>query len=386
MSFNFSMVGTLSLPKETEKFHPYEERVTETGWQMKTLRFSARCGDNTHILQVRSGNWADGHGDIFTSKVVDRKYEPLRVPFAERDKESWISQVASNRKFVIDLDMPTRREALEKAVEGLKTGKVFTDEELRAMGVKSEEDIPKAYEESKAKRMEYISEYDFIDSLKEIIEGSAYADKLFRITGSAEYSYSEQTQQWYENYVPNKVYLSSASEPSSTANFKLMFSSDSWDELSRDELNKIFIKGWHREYINTQTRKGQFNVPVSVVVYTKDVKEKKIDLIKKKFDVTGDKVYELSITVDMLNGSQRTKITEEDLTEEERDELECGLLSWSDIYRSHGNAVFGDRVKEFRFNKYAENKAPQETAFTVDDMQMPPLEEKEESLFDDDDI
>ena len=86
MSFNFSMVGTLSLPKETEKFHPYEERVTEKGWQMKTLRFSARCGDNTHILQVRSGNWADGHGDIFTSKVVDRKYEPLRVPFAERDK------------------------------------------------------------------------------------------------------------------------------------------------------------------------------------------------------------------------------------------------------------------------------------------------------------
>ena len=263
---------------------------------------------------------------------------------------------------------------------------VFTDEELRAMGVKSEEDIPNAYEESKARRMEYISEYDFIDSLKEIIEGGAYADKLFRITGSAEYSYNEQNQQWYENYVPNKVYLSSAKEPSSTANVRLMFSADSWDELNRDELNKIFINGWHREYINTQTRKGQFNVPISVVVYTKDMEESKITLIKKKFDVIGDKVYELPVTIDMLNGSQRTKITEEDLTEDERDELKAGLIDWSDIYRSHGSAVFGERIREFRFNKYAENKAPQETAFTVDDMQMPPLEEKEESLFDDDDI
>lgn len=383
---SFTMIGTISMPKETEKFHPYDERTSEKGWAMKTLRFNVRCGDSTHMLQIRSGNWADGHGMIYTNKRnADGKFENIQIPFAERMKESWISEVAENRRFVIDLDYSDRRKALRDGAEAVKTGKTFTDDEFTKMGVKSESEIEKAYKESCSKRTEYIAEVDFIDALKEIIDGGAYADKTFRIDGNMEYSYNENTQQFYESYVPRSVVLST-DDPESIGRYKVMFGEDSIDALSRDELGKIFIKTWHREYLNTQTRKGNFYIPLSLVIPTKDIAEDELTAKMKPFNVTGEKLYEYPIVVNMVNGSERTTVTYDDLSDDEKEMVDYGFVSLQECIREHGGTVFGERVREFRYLKPGRGfgKGVQETALTVDDMRVPSLETSEEdSLFDD---
>lgn len=60
---SFTMIGTISMPKETEKFHPYDERTSEKGWLMKNLRFSVKCGDSTYasdpFRQLGRWSWND---------------------------------------------------------------------------------------------------------------------------------------------------------------------------------------------------------------------------------------------------------------------------------------------------------------------------------------
>ena len=386
---SFKMIGTISMPKETEKFHPYDERTSEKGWQMKTLRLNVRCSDSTHMIQIRSGNWADGHGVIYTSKrMPDGKFENIQVPFGERMKESWISEVADTRKYVLDLDYSARRDALKSGAETIKTGKSFTDDELTKMGVKSEAEIEKAYKDSCSKRTEFLAETDFIDALKEIVEGEAYADKTFEIKGVMEYSYNEETQQFYESYVPHSVEITTK-EPESTARFKFIFGEDSIDELSKDELGKIFIKGWHREYLNTQTRKGNFYVPVTVVISTKDTDNKAIEVLKKPFVVIGENLYEYPIVVNMVNGSERTTITYDDLSDDEKEMVDYGFISLQECIREHGGAVYGERVREFRYLKPGRGfgKGVVETRLTVDEVKMKPLETEETGLpFDEEEI
>ena len=41
---NFEMIGKLSIPKETEKFHPYQEKQFDSGWIRKQLMFNVACG------------------------------------------------------------------------------------------------------------------------------------------------------------------------------------------------------------------------------------------------------------------------------------------------------------------------------------------------------
>lgn len=382
----FTMIGTISMPKETEKFHPYDERTSEKGWLMKNLRFNVKCGDSTHMLQIRSGNWADGHGMIYTNKrTAEGKFENIQVPFAERMKESWISEVADNRRFVLDLDYADRRKALKEGAEAIKTGKSFTDDDIAKMGVKSESEIEKAYQDSCSKRTEYIAEVDFVDALKEIIDGGAYTDKTFRIDGDMEYSYNEETQQFYESYVPRTVVLSTE-EPKSIGRYKVMYGEDSIDDLSKDELGKVFVKTWHREYLNTQTRKGNYYVPMSVVVLAKDIDEKELTAKLKPFNVTGEKLYEYPIVVDMVNGSERTTITYDDLSDDEKEMVDYGFVSLQECIREHGGTVFGERIREMRYLKPGRGfgRGVQETALTVDDMRVPSLEsDDEDSLFDD---
>lgn len=68
---NFEMTGKLSIPKETDKFHPDTEKTYESGWVRKQLMFNVACGDNRHMLTVTAGAFGDGHGDIYSFTKED---------------------------------------------------------------------------------------------------------------------------------------------------------------------------------------------------------------------------------------------------------------------------------------------------------------------------
>ena len=93
----------------------------------------------------------------------------------------------------------------------------------------------------------------------------------------------------------------------------------------------------------------------------------------------------------MLNGSQKMQITEDMLTEEQKDDLDCGLITMEDIIADKGGNVYGERIQEYQFVKTARGftNGRNDTAYTDDDMTIKPLvneaEEAIEDIFDDDD-
>ena len=399
---NFEMTGKLGISKESDKFHPYQEKQFDSGWVRKQLMFNVACGDNRHMLTVTSGAFADGHGDVYTfsKSGVDEdgnkvKGESLKIPFKERLTSPKLAEVAEFKKFIFDLEKPGRRYKLEKAAEKVKEGTSLTNEELKEIGLESEADVNAELEKSNERRHEFISEWDFIDFIKKVIDSGEYSDNKFFIRGNGEYQYSDKNERVYESYVPNRIYLAADdAEETSTATINILFNSESLDDMSVEEKGKYYVNGYMMEYDNN--RKGNIPVPVTITipVPSDDADEKakkKVESIKHKFMVDDDTFKEYGAVVNMLNGAQKTEITEDMLTDEQKDDLECGLITMDDIRAELGGSVYGEKIREYQFLKPTKGftKGRQDTVYTEDDMIIKPLEEEvpegTEDLFEDDD-
>lgn len=394
---NFEMTGKLSIGKETEKFHPYTEKTYPSGWVRKQLLFNVTCGDNRHMLTVTAGAFSDGHGDIysFTKGGVDEngnkvKGESIQIPFKERLTSPKLAEIAEFKKFIIDLEQPGRRYKLQNMADKLHEGKELTDEELKAVGLESKDDVVTALEKSNKKRHEFISEWDYIDFIKKVIGSEKYKDKLFFIRGNGEYQYSDNQQKVYESYIPTRIYLAADdAEPSSTATINIIFNSESLDEMSVEEKCKYYVNGHMMEY--DQNRKANIPVPVTIVIPVPEDDEKgkkKAEAFKHKFMVDDDTYKEYGAIVNMLNGAQKTEITEDMLTDEQRKDLDLGIITMDDIRDEIGGNVYGERIREYQLVKPARGftKGRQDTVWTDEDMIIKPIEEAipdSEDLFED---
>lgn len=403
---NFEMTGKLSIGKETEKFHPYTEKTYPSGWVRKQLLFNVTCGDNRHMLTVTAGAFSDGHGDIysFTKGGVDEngnkvKGESIQIPFKERLTSPKLAEIAEFKKFIIDLEQPGRRYKLQNMADKLHEGKELTDEELKEVSLESKDDVTAALEKSNKKRHEFISEWDYIDFIKKVIDSEKYKDKLFFIRGNGEYQYSDNQQKVYESYIPTRIYLAADdAEPSSTATINIIFNSESLDEMSVEEKGKYYVNGHMMEY--DQNRKANIPVPVTIVIPVPEDDEKgkkKAEAFKHKFMVDDDTYKEYGAIVNMLNGAQKTEITEDMLTDEQRKDLNLGIITMDDIRAEIGGNVYGDRIREYQLVKPARGftKGRQDTVWTDEDMIIKPIEEaipdsedlfEDEVVDDDDDI
>ena len=93
----------------------------------------------------------------------------------------------------------------------------------------------------------------------------------------------------------------------------------------------------------------------------------------------------------MLNGAQKQEITEDMLTDEQREDLDCGLITMDDIRAELGGSVYGERIREYQFLKPAKGftKGRQDTVYTADDMVIKPLADEVdemEDLFDEEEL
>lgn len=399
---NFEMTGKLSISKETEKFKPWSEKTYDSGWVKRRLLFNVECGDNRHMLTVDDGSFSDGHGDVytFTKSTVDesgnkKKGESITIPFKDRLTSPKIAEVAEFKKYIFDLEKPGRRYGLEKAAERLKEGRNLTDDELKDLGLENESQIAEALEKSKKKRHEFITKWDFAEFIKKVIDSGKYKDSKFFIRGNGEYSYSENNQKTYESYVPTRIYLAADDvEESSTATLNILFNSESLDTMSAEEKKKYYVNGWMMEYDNN--RRGNIPIPVTVTIplAAEDADQKakrRVESLKHKFTVDDESIKEYGVVVNMLNGAQKVEITEDMLTDEQRDDLECGLITMDDIRAELGSNVYGERIREYEFVKPARGftKGRQDTVYTAEDMVIRPIEETlpdgVEDLFDADD-
>lgn len=394
------MIGTLSMGKETEKFKPFEDKVYDSGWERKVLKFNAICGDNRHMLVVTAGAWSDGHGDVysFTKGTVNEdgtreKGESIKIPFKDRldVKKNKINEIADFRKFVFDLEKPNRRQELLKLADKVKEGSTVTDEELKNVGLVSEDELTDAITKSNKLRHEFISEWDFVDFIKKVIESGKYNNTKFYIKSSGDYSYNQEKDTVYENLVPTKIYLADQNaEPYSTANIKLLFGSESLDTLSVDEKKRVYVNGWMMERENNLKKNIPVPVTISIVAPSDDADDKAKKLfngIQRKFTVEGDAIKELGIEVELVNGAQREDIDIESLPDEIKDDIECGLVTLEEIQREMGQA-YGENIREKKFvsiGRGYKGKGCADTSYTVDDMKITVEDATDDDLFDDED-
>ena len=389
MSVRFKMCGRLSMPRDTEKFHPYQEQVYEkSGWHRKVLNFNVQSDTNSHLLQIASGCFDDGHGMIYTQKIVDGKTENIQIPFKDRLKQSNVDQVASSRKFVLDLEQPGRRKLLTDAYRKIKNGSTLTDEELKAIDLTDQSEVEDAMEKSNNLRKEFISEWDYVDAVKAILDHPAYNGRKFTVSGNGDYTYNGR---FYENLVPNRIYLAAEdAEEYATETVILFTTDDSVDEMSVEDLGKYYINGWHREYVNSQALKGSVFVPIRITIHdNQDEKAKKkihktVELFKHDDSET---LYQCSVTLNMINGSPRVKLDESMISDEDKELLEMELVSWGDLVQKYGGgSMYGERVTELAFEKFNTlNKqvTPAATAFSIDDTEIKKLDE-DDNVFDED--
>ena len=388
----FKMVGRLSMPRETEKFHPFTEQTYEkSGWKRKVLNFNVQSDTNSHLLQIAGGCFADGHGMIYTQKEVQedgkRRTENIQIPFKDRLKKSSLDEVASSRKFVLDLEIPGRRKLLSDAYKKVKDGSTLTDEELKSLGLDDQSQVEAALKKSNDLRKEFISEWDFIDAVKAVLDDSSYVGKKFRIVGAGDYSYNER---FYENLIPRRITLEADDAEEFAEETVNLFTNDSSvDDGSVDDLGKYYINGWHREYMNTQSFKGNVFVPIRIVRHVGDTdKAKKIskrlmELFKHDDE---DTLYQCKVVLDMINGSPRVKLTPDMLSDDDKELLEMELITWSDLASKYGTSAYGERVTELRFERFGilnRQSTPAATAFTSDDIALPIAKVDDDALFED---
>lgn len=399
MANTFDFIGNIVPCKVTDNFKPYEKRTFDSGWSKTTLKFNVACGNNRHFLEVGCFTPENIESSIiYTTKCTQsedggRSYDNIEVKYNDRTKSDIVNSIAPFKKFVVDTEIPKRRYQLESALEKFKDGTI-TDEQIAEIGVSSLEDCQIEYDKSCKRKHEFIWEYDFIEYLNKLINSSTIKDYKWHITGTYELEYNTEKDQWYRKFKPQRVYRAlDSDEYKSQADFVVVFGKDAVDDSSFEETQKLRINGFIGQYLGKPYKKICYAPMTFTVDGSTGERAKKMAMgFKKKFTFPDDyegEYREIGITTTVLDGSQEVELTEDMLTDEQRENIEFGLTTLEDIKKELGKPVFGDRVTDIVVTGLARgySNGANNTVYTVEDMGKPTVKFDEvENLFDEDDI
>jgi hypothetical protein len=348
----FEIIGKLSISKETEKFKPYEYTSFPSGWAKARLLFNVQSAENRHMLSVEGMYKEDGTGTVytFTKGTTDPKThektkgENIQVPWKDRNKPEVLEKVAEFKKYVIDLEQYGRRYKLENAIEKQKEG-TLTEAELKELGLSAEE-LQHELETSKKKRKEFLSEYDFTEFLNKLLSTDKLKDKVFKVSGNI--VHSEYNGKFYKKLIPSRIYLvPSDTEQTSTGIISVFYNKDSLDTASHESTKKYYVNGFVRDYDGQ--RKEQVPCPIQLVLDDSNENEKAqkmVKIIKGQFEVKDKTWKEFGVKVRLLDGAQKVDITEDMLTDFQKEMLELEAITMDDIRKEIGGDVYGERVQE----------------------------------------
>jgi hypothetical protein len=217
--------------------------------------------------------------------------------------------------------------------------KLYADFELNANT--GDEEL----EKSKKKRKEFICESDFIDYLLKVLDNEKSKDMIFRINGTAEYSYGINKDTYYRNFVPQKIFrVADDTEQCCTGSMKLYFAEGAVDDTCIDETGDYIINAFV-DYYDQNAKMNAF-APISVKI-NKD--HPKANGFKKRFSkAEGEEIKELGVVVDFVNGAQQVDITIDMLTDEQREAIDDEMITFEELKAELGGKANGDRVTEIR--------------------------------------
>ena len=339
MAATFEFVGKLKkIEKETDKFKAFDEKRYESGWTNQTFKFNAINGNNSHIMQVRSGFWSNEDGSVNSGKMKiytqtkaegGAKSQQLEVPFADRANPEILSRVAYFRKFGINLNKPGE-------------------------------------DKNPANDHEYLFEGDFMNALRKLMDNPNFVGRRVRIKGTMDIQYGESTGVFYRTFTPTRIWFASDDEKDMMRlSIDLIYGADAIEE--GDEI--LRVNCYHRYYDANYRKdacKGQTTCPIPFVVRDPKI----FDMVRRRFTNFPDECTfaKLDATLDVINGTETVALTYDDLSDDAKENIDFGLSTLEDEIRLAGGTVFGDRVTELRF---AGSRNIQGTAYEAEDL-LPP--------------
>lgn len=365
---NFVFTGKLRSVKDG-----YTEQEFSGGLIKKRIRAQMICGDTTQFIEASALVWKDEKKNIIrTFKHVENgKDEKMEVKWADRFNEDIVNSVAGYRKMVFDTDTFAHRKELEEKIKKA-TEKDALIEEL---------------EKSKKKRKEFLHAADFVDYLVKVLNNEKSRDMIFRVSGTIDFSYSANKDQYYRVFSPQKIWrVEDDTKQACEGSLKLYFTEGAFDDSMVDETGDYFVNAF-AQYYDTTVKANAF-VPMAFKIDKDNKKAKGFKLLFNKAEE--GEVKELGVTVNFINGAQKVEITEDMLSDEQKELISIGMLDFDDIRKEMGNKVYGDKVTEIRLTGlmrgYSGGVA--DTAFDAESLTKKPCKEQEVEevvdLFDDD--
>ena len=326
----FNFVGKISLPKESDKFHPVEKRTFQSGWENSTIKFNCISGTNRVLCLVQGGRWnneAKNTVKTFSKSTTDAngkvtKGVSIEIPWAKRFDKDQIEKVAGFKKFICDTGDYKERYKLQDLVKAFENGSV-TDEQMAVLDIHTLEDAKAALEKSQAKRREFISEWDFAEFVAKLVASDKYKNSLFNISGNYEVAYNAEKDRFYTNYHVNRITLAAEdAEPTTEMKVDFFYGADAWDDSNVEETGKVIVNGWFSYYDSNLKKNGFQNVAIVI----RETNEKKRNALKRKFTVE-EGIKQIGLTLGVIEGAEVIELTMDMLDDETRDRKSTRLNS-----------------------------------------------------------
>lgn len=384
-----TFVGRIQAIKDSEKFHPVERKTFDSGWSMTTVRFNCISKTNRVMCVTQGGKWTDDKKNVVKTiaKTVTNedgsvtKGEKIDIPWVKRFDTKEIEKVAGYRKFVVDLGDAQMRYALQDAVKAFEEDNI-TDELIEKTGCNTLEEAKEALDKSNKRRHVFLSEWDFAEFMTKVVSSPKIKDAVFRISGYQEVQYNAEKGRFYVNYRVNRVDIAKEGLDETTdLSVDFYFGNNCVDDEDFEENGKGYINGY-TTYWDSMVKKNGFT-PITFVVRD----EKKLKVMKKKLVADDDEIKNIGLVGEVIQGASMSAITYEDLSDEDKEDVDCGLVTVEELAAAMGGQKAGERISEIRFKGLnARKKNVEDTSYTTDDMHPARIENDNEDNEDEDDI
>lgn len=342
----FQFVGKISRRKE----NAFVEKTFDSGWVINELNFSMTCGDNVQFLRASGGMWDEKHAsknNVMTYMHNENgKDKPITINWEDRADPAIVASIANYRTYTVDTETSQARKAIEESKDEA------------------------ALEASKKKHKTFITAIDFVKWLDKVTSNEKTKDWIWMVTGDVEYSYNKGI--WYKNFVPRRVYhVDDATQQKSIGTIKTFFTENCVDDDNED----VIVFNTYTQYYDQMCKKNCF-APAPLVIPKEHPKANGFQKLFSKAE--GDEVREFGVNVIYVNGAQKVEITEDMLSDEQRELLETNMITMDDIRQELGGSVYGDKKTETRVNGIARGytNGSKETVYDASELTKAPSKDE----------
>lgn len=319
MGIKFTMVGNLSVAKDSDKHRAFEDKLTDKGGIFRSLKLNMKSNNDFFSPQIKgflnSAKKSDGAINVNDSDIYsleqDSEGKYNSVKFKYKDKEKHMKNIAEFKKMVF-----------------------VNDNE----------------------RYEFCNEFDYSEFVYNELTSGKFDNAKFRVIGEIEYTswFNEKTnqEQTFTNYSVNRIYVvPDDTEEEATANIEMYITEDCINE-DRLEENLLVVNGYIPQYDGKKKADIGFYKSIEYPLNAEgELAQRKLKVIKKllldNFDE--NQLCKIGFKVDLINRREQLEFDESMLSDDEKEMVELGLMDMKDLKLQYSVGM-GSRIEKMSVN------------------------------------